>query len=318
MCTAIRFNERYFGRTFDYERSFGETLVVTPREKMQILASENRYAMMGIGVIFEGLPMYFDGVNEWGLSMAALNFPHFARYGTSDLKGTGISSGHLISHILGLCRSVDEATEMLGKITVTGDDGTIESTPLHWIISDGRGCRVVESIGDGIKIYDNPIGVLTNSPELSYHLLRLGDIAHLSPKNPDNETKSNNLYSRGMGAIGLPGDFSSSSRFLRAAFLKQYCFGESSFEEGSELSRAFSVFSSVAIPIGAVLNDADIPVFTRYTAVIDMEKPSYYLTTATCRTVHKISLTDSLCNRKEIQRYSIYRDEKIVSLIESY
>ena len=73
MCTAIRFNERYFGRTFDFERSFGESLVVTPREKMKILEARNRYAMMGVGVIFEDTPLYFDGVNEWGLAMAALN-----------------------------------------------------------------------------------------------------------------------------------------------------------------------------------------------------------------------------------------------------
>lgn len=318
MCTAIRFNERYFGRTFDYEKSFGETLMVTPREKMQILASSNRYAMMGVGVNFEGTPMYFDGINEWGLTMAALNFPHFAAYRLPVMNGTNIPSGRLIAHVLGLCRSVDEACEMLGKITVTSEnEEAIKSTPLHWIISDGRRCIVVESVAEGLKAYDNSVGVLTNSPELPFHLLRLSDVAHLSPRNPAVTTSEKSFYSRGMGAIGLPGDFSSSSRFVRAAFLKEYCF-EKSMELGEwEINRTFDVLSSVSIPKGAVLSDDGFPVFTRYTAVIDMEKPSYCLTTASCRSVHKISLTDSLCNGKGIQRYSIYREENIFSLTES-
>ena len=75
MCTAIRFNEKYFARTLDFERSFGEEMLITPRGKMRIGEADNRYAMMGIGVLRSGLPLYFDGVNEWGLSAAALNFP---------------------------------------------------------------------------------------------------------------------------------------------------------------------------------------------------------------------------------------------------
>lgn len=316
MCTAIRFNERYFGRTLDFEKGFGESLVVTPREKMQILESRNRYAMMGVGTIFGGTPLYFDGVNEWGLAAAALNFPGYAVYRPTASDGTGIPSGQLISHLLGLCRSVSEAKEMLGKISVT--DGSSDEknppSPLHWIIADGRESAVVESVAEGLRVVDNPVGVLSNSPPIDYHFTHLADFSCLGARNPENPLGQTKPYSRGMGAIGLPGDFSSSSRFVRAAFLKENCFGKLSCEGVDEIRRAFSVMSSLSIPIGAVLSDEGLPVFTMYTAIIDMEKPSYYLTTASCRTVLRLALTDSLCDGKEIQSYPIYREENILSV----
>lgn len=318
MCTAIRFNERYFGRTLDYERSFGEELVVTPREKMQIMEAKNRYAMMGVGVVLGDTPLYFDGVNEWGLAAAALNFPGYAVYRSAASGGTGVPSGHLISHILGLCRSITEVKEMLGKISITDEmaDGRTPPSPLHWILADGRESVVIESVGEGLKVCDNPVGVLTNAPGLDYHLTRLADFSSLRAQNPDSGLANSRLYSRGMGAVGLPGDFSSSSRFVRAAFLKECAFGKVSTEGTDEVSRAFSVLSSTSIPVGAVLSDEGLPVFTLYTAVIDLEEPSYYLTTASCRTVLRAELTDSICDGRGIQSFPIYREENIISLTE--
>ena len=319
MCTAIRFNERYFGRTFDYERGFGERLIVTPRERTRILGADNRYAMMGVGVIFEGTPLYFDGVNEWGLIVAALNFPSFAVYRDATDGEMGIAAGQLCSHILGVCRSVDEAIAMLKKITVTpsSPDGKISSTPLHWIISDQRESAVVESVADGLKITKTDEGVLTNSPPIEYHGCRLCDFSSLSPTNPKASGVGIGAYSRGMGAIGLPGDFSSSSRFVRAAILKKWVFERDNADCVCDIERSFSVLSSVTIPVGAVISDEGLPVYTRYTAVIDMESPAYYLTTATCRTVSRISLTDKLFDDKEIRSYPIYFDNEFPSLIEN-
>ena len=316
MCTAIRFNNRYFGRTLDFERGFEEELVVTPRDSMQLLEASNRYSMMGVGVVSDGIPLYFDGVNEWGLAAAALNFPHYAVY-SRDTSGTAIPSGRLISYLLGICRSVSEVKDVLGKITVT--DGTEQvgaSSPLHWIFSDGRESAVVESVRDGIRVMDNPVGVLTNSPPFDYHLAQLAAYSNLSVRNPTTTLGGSSLYSGGMGAIGLPGDYSSTSRFIRATFLKESCFDRARDVGEWELNRTFDILCSVMIPKGAVLSDAGQPVFTRYTAVIDMEKPSYYLTSPTCRTVHTIALSDSLCNAGEIKSYPIYREERIIPIIE--
>ncbi len=312
MCTAIRFNNRYFGRTLDFERSFGESLVVAPREKMPLMDSKNRYAMMGIGILQGERPMYFDGVNEWGLAAAALNFPGYAVYRSMTGIGRGIPAGHLISHILGLCRSVSEAREMLEKVAISDEptDG-ISPTPLHWILVDGRDSIVIESVEEGLRVYDNPTGVLTNSPEFSYHMTRLQDFSSLSAKNPER-----GLYSRGLGAVGLPGDFSSSSRFVRAAYLRQKCFGERETDTKNEIYRAHSLLQSLSVPLGAVITDEGKPAFTIYSAVIDLAEPSYYLTTASSGAIHQAHLTDHLCDGRGIQSYPIYREEKFISLTE--
>ena len=309
MCTAIRFNSRYFGRTLDFERSFGEQMVVTPRGVMPIMESKNRYAMMGVGVVMDGAAMYFDGVNEWGLTAAALNFPGCAVYRSDSDSDRGIPSAFLISYILGLCHSVRETVDMLSKAVITDREiGGMSASPLHWIIADGRESVVVESVESGVRIYDNPVGVLTNSPELPYHLTRMQDYAALGVRNPERD-----MYSRGMGAVGLPGDFSSSSRFVRAAFLRKNCFDRADNSRG-ELNRAFSLLGNLSVPIGAMITDEGKAAYTIYSAVVDMERPAYYLTTATCSAISHIALTDKLSNGSEIVTYPIYREEKFIPL----
>ena len=308
MCTAIRFNEKYFARTLDFERSFGEEMLITPRGKMRIGEADNRYAMMGIGVLRSGLPLYFDGVNEWGLSAAALNFPGCAVYGSAS-DGAGVSSSHLISLVLGFCRSVAEAKDMLGKISITdrGADEKTPPTPLHWILADSRECAVVESVKEGLRIYDNPVGVLTNSPELPYHLTRLADISNLQAKNPSVGFSNRPIYSRGMGAVGLPGDFSSASRFLRATFIKE----NTVFTDDKTMAvgRLLSSMSAVSVPCGCVITDEGEISHTVYTVLCDLEESTYYLTTASCRAIRKFTLADRLCEERTIVRVPIYDEE---------
>ena len=313
MCTAVRFNDRFFGRTFDFESSFGEEMVITPRGRMRVGQAENRYAFMGVGLKNEGTPLYFDGVNEWGLVACALNFPYFATYHDDAYAKAAVSASHLISLMLGFSHSVAEVREMLKNIAITNESPNkkYKVTPLHWIVSDPRESLVVESVQGGLRVYDNPVGVLTNSPELPYHLTRLADYSSLSTRNPKNTQGL--LYSRGMGAIGLPGDFSSSSRFIRASFLKQNCPINPDSTTGG-LGQAFDILASVSLPYGAVITDEGLPMHTRYTAVIDMESPAYYLTTSTCRAISRIKLTDSLCEAAEITTAPIYKEQIICDL----
>lgn len=336
MCTAIRFNSRFFGRTFDYERSFGEEIILSPRDSVKIGESVNRYGIMGIGVKNGDTPLYFDGINEWGLCSAALNFPRFAHY--SEDGGRGVWASHLNTLVLGFCRSVREAAEMLSHLKIRGAEDCLPRTPLHWIIADPTGAIVVEPMADGVHIRHNPVGVLTNSPPLDYQVSRLSDISNLSVKNP-----TKNLFSRGLGAVGLPGDFSSSSRFLRAAFLCEASrlaanncdcttggggqrlgmtdgvnydcttggWGQNDGTAGS-VGQAMDILYSVSIPYGAVISDKDEPVFTRYRVVADMESLTYYLTTASCRAIHRVCLSDSLRDGKNISSFRLYHDEHIL------
>ena len=311
MCTAIRFDGRFFGRTMDFEHSFGEALIVTPREKISIGESSNRYAIMGIGVKSGHTPLYFDGVNEWGLCAAALNFPDRAVYHLPRDGEVGASSAHIVAMILGLCRSVSEARAMLDKICITpeGADENTPPTPLHWIIADGVESVVVESVVDGLRVYDNPVGILTNSPEFPYHLTRLADFSALSVRNPESYPTYAPPYSRGMGGIGLPGDYSSTSRFVRADFVRR-----ASLPDTVDISRLFHILSAVSVPHGAVVTDKGKPVTTIYTVCVDMECPTYYVTTASCRTIREIALSDEMISGDEILSFPIYREEHILPL----
>ena len=225
MCTAIHLEkEGVFGRTLDFERGFGESLIITPREHMKIGEAKNRYAIIGTGVEREGSALYFDGMNEWGLCGAALNFEGYAFYHGIDGKKTGLPSALLLSFMLGFCKEINEIKDTMKKLGITADSVFgFPATPLHWIFADRMGTIVIESTRDSVRVFDNPFGVLTNAPELDYHLTKASDYMSLHPGDLENKLSKAPLpkYSRGMGAIGLPGDFSSSSRFVRALFLRQ-------------------------------------------------------------------------------------------------
>ena len=100
---------------------------------------------------------------------------------------------------------------------------TLPTAQLHWIIADKSGAITVESVADGLKVYENPVGVLTNNPPFNYQMFNLNNYMHLAVENRENtfaEELNLNQYSRGMGGMGLPGDLSSQSRFVRVAFVK--------------------------------------------------------------------------------------------------
>lgn len=314
MCTAIRFNDRLFGRTFDYERSFGEMMYVLPRSRAKICSCENRYAIMGVGVLGSGRPMFFDGVNEYGLCAAALNFPHYAVYHKGNGILRSIPSGDLIGYALGQCKSVKETKALFSDIVIADTSDAEGSSPLHWIFADRNEAVTVESVAEGLLVVTNPIGVMTNSPGLKYHLTRLGDFAAVDRSNPDVGMCDSLIYSRGMGGIGLPGDFSSSSRFIRAAFLRESV--DLSVSEGSyaDVSLAMAVMSNLSIPKGAVLADNSSEVYTRYAAVIDLDEPGYYLSTADCRAIGHIRLSDSMCDGAGPEGMAIYHKEYIFDL----
>ena len=320
MCSAIGYLNRYFGRTMDYEHSFGEKIIVTPREFLPIGESKNRYAVMGIGVLAEGTPLYFEGVNEWGLAAAALNFPGCAVYLEEEVRGKelNLSPGELISFILGFCRNVHEARAALTNIRIVskikcGKD----PAPLHWIFYDKNECIVVEPLATGLSVKENPISVMTNAPDLSYHMTRLSDYMSLTPTSPKNNLTECDLprYSRGTGALGLPGDFSSSSRFVRAVFVKEntlVC--NENATPLCEISAFFHIMDSVSIPLGCVITDEGNPVSTIYTSCIDMENLVYYFKSYDCSNLRAIRFNNELYTSGDFEIFDMHFPEKTISL----
>ena len=223
-----------FGRTLDLEKSYGEGALVTPRNFKigfrHAQAAEKHPAMIGMACVCDGYPLYYDAMNERGLAMAALNFPESAVYGGVREGKVNLASYELITWVLSSASSVREVVRLLENVNVTGDSVSAElaATPLHWMISDKRGSITVEAVAEGLRVHENRFGVLTNEPPFPYHEAHVADYMHLTSSAPTNVLAPDvrlEPYSRGMGAIGLPGDYSSASRFVRAFFAKSNVVG---------------------------------------------------------------------------------------------
>ncbi len=276
MCTAacILKNNFCFGRTLDYDFSYGDKITITPRNYRfdfhDADALFSHYAMIGMAHIEDDYPLYYDAMNEKGLAMAGLNFVGYAKYGTRRSGEIGLAPHEFIQYILGRCENLSQAREQLDNIRLL-DVSFSEKLPaasLHWIIADSTGALTVESTERGMFVYEDPVGVLTNNPEFPQQMLNLANYMNLSPRSAKNSF-SNSLkleeYSRGLGAFGLPGDWSSQSRFVRAAFVREnsVC-GDSETERVSQL---FHILESVSIPRGVCEPEDGKYHITRYTGV---------------------------------------------------
>ena len=232
MCTAVSFvtENHYFGRNLDLEYSYRESITITPRNYplsfRRVEALNNHYAIIGMAYVVEDYPLYYDAVNEKGLAMAGLSFEGNACYYKPEADKENVTPFELIPYLLGRCDSVDDAEELLTTVNILEEafSDSLPLSPLHWMISDGKRSLVIETLENGMRLYENPTGVLTNNPPFRYQLFGLNNYMSLSKEQPVNsfaEQLPLKVYSRGMGAIGLPGDLSSSSRFIRAVFTKE-------------------------------------------------------------------------------------------------
>lgn len=311
MCTAIS-DGALFGRTLDLEYSFCESVVVTPRNFVFHFLYEGdvapHYAIIGIAHVSEGVPLYYDAMNEAGLAVAALNFPDNAVYFKPRADAHNVASFELIPWLLSKCQSVSEARELLLKSNITDDSFSAElkTTPLHFIIADREKSLTVESTEDGLRVYDNPFGVMTNSPKFEYQSTHLQSFAALSShplKNKLCPSVELSQYSRGMGALGLPGDFSSPSRFVRAVFAKfQATIKRDKMEE---INRFFHVMDTVSIPEGCVKTENGDDVFTVYTSCADMDGFCYYFTTYEERKIRRVELQKCALDTEELSVFAI-------------
>ncbi len=288
MCTAITYNTKnhYFGRNLDLEYSYKETVTITPRNYpfkfRKVKEINTHYALIGMAYVTDNYPLYYDAINEKGLGMAGLNFPKNAYYNEIDSSLDNIAPFEFIPWVLSQCASIKEVKELLKKINIANINfsDTLPTSPLHWIISDKECSITVESVKDGLKIYDNPVGVLTNNPTFDYHMLNLNNYMSLSIEQPVNNFSSKlnfDIYSRGMGALGLPGDLSSASRFVKVAFTKMNSLSNPT--ELSSVSQFFHILGSVEQQRGCVHMGEDKYEITIYSSCCNMDEGIYYYKT---------------------------------------
>lgn len=322
MCTAIsdHGHVHLFGRTLDLEYSYNEKIVITPREFVFKWRdgdeSPSGHAIIGVAHIDGEYPLYYDAINEKGLAIAALNFPEFAKYHSRSSYQTNVAPFEFIPKILRKCKNVREALEILDDVNLTNTNfsSSLKATPLHWLIADKNSSITVEPMADGLKIYENKLGVLTNSPPFPYHEANLSSYIALSayPKEntlcPDVELKT---YSRGIGGIGLPGDFSSTSRFIKCVFAKNNTDREELYLYKKEISRFFRILDTVSVPLGTVKTDDRQSISTVYTSCADTEHGIYYFTTYGCRRIRAVNMNGYDLDSKELISFLMDADEDI-------
>lgn len=304
VCTAINLHSdgHYFGRNLDLEYGYHETVTVTPRNYRFAFRHNpvcaNHSAMIGMATVVDGYPLYYEATNEWGLSAAGLHFPGLAHYENVIEGRINIAVFELIPWLLCHCRCMDDVRRRKDELNIVGTAFSKElpTTPLHWMIAYKSECIVLEPTKDGLRFYENPVGVMTNAPEFPYHLTHLQDFQNLSPLPPENRFGASNMtpYSGAMGAVGLPGDWSSASRFVRAAFVK--CNTPTLPTYTENVNQFFRVLQSVAMPMGSIQLKPGLHDITRYSCCCDTASGKYYYTTyansrITCVDMHRCDLS---------------------------
>ena len=320
MCTASNYitDDHYFGRNFDYEISYNERVTITPRnykfEFRKIDAIESHYAIIGIAAGIDSYPLYYDACNEKGLAIAGLNFAGNAVYKEFDEDMVNVTPFELIPYLLGQAGDVAEARKLLSEINLVNINFADELplSPLHWMLSDGNQAIVVEPLEDGLKIYDNPVGVLTNNPPFDKQLFYLNNYRNLSNRNPENTFGGDvdlDEYSRGMGGIGLPGDLSSASRIAKVAFTRANSYSGS--DEASSVSQFFHILGSVEQQNGCTfIDDPNLYEYTIYTSCYNTNRSILYYRTYNNSQITAVDLNREDLDSAELINYLLINEEQ--------
>lgn len=321
MCTAITYHTKdyYFGRNLDLEYCYQEAVTVTPRNypfhfrKADTLW--NHYAIIGIATVSDGYPLYYDAVNEFGLGIAGLNFPGNAVYCSESPEKDNITPFEFIPWILCQCKTVSDAKSFLARMNLVNIPFSqkLPLSPLHFLLADKNEALVLEPMADGLKIYQNPVGVLTNNPPFDFHMYNLSNYLNLTREEPVNRfTNQIDLapYSRGMGSIGLPGDLSSASRFIKAAFIKLNSVSGDS--ESESISQFFHILNAVAQQQGCVKANGGWEK-TVYSSCCNTNKGIYYYTTYGNSQITAVDMHCEDLDSERIKSYPLIRHQQIFS-----
>ena len=312
MCTAIGWQGRHFmfGRNLDLEYGFHERVTQVARGSLLRFAAmppvRTAYAMLGMAAEEGGFPLFAEAVNECGLCAAGLYFPHSARMrAAGDMQGAegaaeraaaagrAVAPHEMVAALLARCADTRQARAFLQGAEVVSIPYKNYPVPaLHWLVADRYGCFVAEPAEGGLRLYDDPAGVLANEPPFPFQLHNLHAYRHLTAAEPacgfGMPLKA--LY-HGTGGVGLPGDATSPSRFVRAAFYRANSrpFAEAGEGEGrgegedeadvaeQDAAQMFHMLSAVEMVKGGVLTEEGRPCYTRYACCIDADAGVYYL-----------------------------------------
>ena len=320
MCTAITYQPRelYMGRSLDYEASYGEEIVMLPRRFPLRFrhggGSEQGYAILGTAHVADGYPLYYDAVNEKGLGIAGLNFVGNARYAAPQDGRQNVAQFEFIPWLLRQCATLAEARQLLQAVNLTGTPFSphFPAAQLHWLLADTTGALTLEPTAAGLQIYENPVGVLTNNPPFPQQLFALNNYMHLSPRQPENTFAPDvplQAYSRGMGALGLPGDLSSMSRFVRVAYTKLNAVCRDT--EAENVSQFFHILGAVEQQRGCCEVEPGAYEYTIYTSCCNAARGVYYYTTYDNHQITAVDLHRAELDGETLSTWPLVTGEQI-------
>ena len=275
---------------------------------------KQHYAMIGMAHVADDYPLYYDAINEKGLGMAGLNFVGNAVYQEVENDRENVAQYEFIPWILSQCDSVKEARALLEKMNLVGTPFSeqLPTAQLHWIIADEKEALTVECMADGLHIYENKVGVLTNNPPFETQMFLLNNYMNLSPKQPENNWSEElplHTYSRGMGALGLPGDLSSASRFARVAYTKQNSVSGDSEQES--VSQFFHILGSVDQQRGCCEVAEGKYEITIYTSCCNASRGIYYYTTYGNHQITAVDMHREDLDGSELIRYPLLEQGEV-------
>ncbi|MFZ3453038.1 choloylglycine hydrolase [Arthrobacter sp. 7Tela_A1] len=313
MCTGIRFSDNsgnlYLARNLDWTFGYGERVVLTPtgystRSPFGAVP-EIRHAVIGMGIVEEDTPLYFDCGNDAGLAVAGLNFPGYADYAPEAVEGAvNVAAFEFPLWVASQFASVDEVEAALGSVVIV-DRPINEKYPsslLHWIIGDGKRAIVVEYTSDGMHVFDDDVDVLANQPGFSWHHENLRNYLNASPDYPEKVVLARaDLSPFGSGSLmrGIPGDYYSPSRFVRAAYVNAHYPQKATEEEN--VSRAFHTLQQVAMVEGSAAMDSGQFEKTIYTGLFSARTKSYYWNTYEDPAIQSAAMADHAAVGTELQ-----------------
>ncbi|MBQ2695520.1 choloylglycine hydrolase [Candidatus Saccharibacteria bacterium] len=304
MCTGVRFSDdkgnMYFGRNLDWSTPYGQKVVITPRgfkyNSAFLGELQTKYALIGMAIVVENTPLYFDCANEAGLAIAGLNFPGYASYSPSAIEGkTNVSAYEFPLWVTMSFSTVDEVESALKNTVIVAKpiNDQFPVSELHFIIGDAKRSIVVEYTSKGMEIFHNDVDVLTNQPGYGWHQENLRNYMNLFPQMPKEISWSKaKLTAFGSGSLmrGIPGDYYSPSRFVRVAYLNTHYPTKST--EADNVSRLFHTLTGVAMIDGAAQMGDGKSELTIYTGGYSSATQTYYYNTYEDPAIKSVAMSD--------------------------
>ena len=330
-CTGITIKPKdgsvIFARTLEFAADLKSNIIVVPRGTEYVGTApggkpghrwKTRYGTVGANAF--DMPVVVDGLNEKGLHVGLFYFPGFAKYQEvkADDLGKALAPWEIGSYLLGTCLDVKEAVAaaksvLVGEV-VQKDMGFVP--PIHLIVTDASGKSVVlEYVGGELKVHDNPFGVMANSPTFDWHMTNLSNYVTLSQKNIekiDLAGKEIKGLGQGSGMLGLPGDFTPPSRFVRAVAFSKTAQPVDKAKEG--VLQAFHILNQFDIPKGAaqgIEHGKEVYDYTLWTSAADLKNLRYYFRTFDNSRIRMVDIKAVNLDAQEIKTISMKGEEEI-------